>query len=79
MTNQPLPASDTLAYRMLALTAICGEVPVRVLYRLPGGEQYKEKVITLLKKEKLLRVHSRDHLRLSAGAAGKGSAAGPGA
>lgn len=63
MNDQPLPAPDTLAYRMLALTAICGEVPVRVLYRLPGGEQYKEKVITSLKKEKLLRVHSRDHLR----------------
>lgn len=53
----------TRAYQLLALTGVCGEFPAGLLPRIEGGEQYWEKVVTVLKKEKLLRTYYRDRLR----------------
>lgn len=52
-----------MPYHLLALTAISGEFPADQLKRLRGSDYYKESVITLLKKEGLLRTYYRDRLR----------------
>ena len=52
-----------MGYSILALTAICGELPADQLCRLPGGDSYKQKVIQALKSQKLLRTFYRDSLR----------------
>ncbi len=57
------PRKGTLAYRLLELTAICGEIPADLVRRLPGGASYKESVITSLKKVGLLQTYYRDRLR----------------
>lgn len=57
------PNADTQAYRILELTAICGELPTDLLSRLPGSDSYKEVVITSLKKDGLIRTHYKDRLR----------------
>ena len=57
------PNADTQAYRILELTAICGELPTDLLSRLPGSDSYKEVVITFLKKDGLIRTHYKDRLR----------------
>ena len=57
------PKADTQAYRLLELTAICGELPTDLLFRLPGSDSYKEAVITSLKKDGLIRTHYKDRLR----------------
>ncbi len=59
----PFPSQENLAYRLLELTAICGEFPSDLLPRLPESASYLETVIRGLKKDKLLRVHYRDKLR----------------
>lgn len=61
--KRDFPAPNTQGHSLLTLTGICGEFPADLLSRLPGGGQYWEKVITELKKEKLLRTYYRDHLR----------------
>lgn len=58
-----LPGPDTIAYRFLALTAICGEFPADLLYRLPGSASYQETVISSLKKGRLIKTYYRDRLR----------------
>lgn len=62
-TEDLLPGKDTQSYRLLELTAICGEFPADLLPRLPGSTSYKETVICSLKKEKLLKTYYRDRLR----------------
>lgn len=57
------PRRDTQAYRILALVAVCGEIPAELIYRLADSPSYKEKLIRRLKKEGLLRVYYRDKLR----------------
>ena len=57
------PNEDTQAYRLLELTAICGELPTDLLLRLPGSSCYKESVVTGLKKGGLLRTYYKDRLR----------------
>lgn len=57
------PNPDQLAYRLLELTAICGELPADLLKRLPESPSYLEAVIRTLKQNKLLRVFYRDKLR----------------
>lgn len=61
--KRSLPKPDTTAYRLLALTAISGELPTDLLPRLPGGERYKELTILSLKEKGLLHTYYRDHLR----------------
>lgn len=58
-----LPASHTLGYLLLTLTAISGEYPSALVGRLPGGASYKENVVKQLKRQKLLRTFYRDGLR----------------
>ncbi|MDD2980515.1 MAG: hypothetical protein PHN80_11125 [Hespellia sp.] len=45
------------------MTAIAGEFPADQLLRLIPSASYAEKIITGLKKDKLLRIHYRDKLR----------------
>ena len=57
------PSRDQLAYRLLELTAICGELPADLLSKLHESPSYLEAVIRGLKKDKLLRVYYRDKVR----------------
>ena len=57
------PSRDQLAYRLLELTAICGELPTDLLCKLHESPSYLEAVIRGLKKDKLLRVYYRDKVR----------------
>ena len=57
------PSRDQLAYRLLELTAICGELPTDLLPKLHESPSYLEAVIRGLKKDKLLRVYYRDKVR----------------
>ena len=58
-----LPAQDSLYYELLALTAICGELPCVCADRLTSSKSYRKKVVTSLTHDKLLRIFSKDHLR----------------
>ena len=58
-----LPAQDSLYYELLALTAICGEVPCACADRLTSSKSYRKKVVTNLTHDKFLRIFSKDHLR----------------
>lgn len=61
--NLTFPSRNQLAYRLLELTAICGELPSELLCRLPESPSYLDVVIRNLKKDNLLRVYYRDKLR----------------
>ena len=61
--KEGFPRRGTQAYRLLELTAICGEIPADLVRRLPGGISYKESVILSLKKAGLLQTYYRDRLR----------------
>lgn len=54
---------DSLKYQLLELIGISGEFPAEQLYRLISSPSYAEKVITELKRDKLIRTHYRDKLR----------------
>ena len=43
-----LPAQDSLYYELLALTAICGELPCVCADRLTSSKSYRKKVVTSL-------------------------------
>lgn len=58
-----LPEQHSIGFAILALTAICGELPADQLSRLPGGDSYKQKVVQALKSQKLIRTFYRDGLR----------------
>lgn len=58
-----LPAQDSLYYELLALTAICGEVPCECADRLTSSKSYRKKVVTNLTHDKILRIFSKNHLR----------------
>ena len=58
-----MPAQDSLYYELLALTAICGELPCACADRLTSSKSYRKKVVTSLTHDKLLRIFSKDHLR----------------
>ncbi len=55
--------TDSLKYQLLELIGISGEFPAEQLSRLISSPSYAEKVITELKKDKLIRTHYRDKLR----------------
>lgn len=64
MTNKNIfPDPDTVAMNILEMTAITGELPASQLVRLWGGDSYKLRVITKLKKDGLLKTYYRDRLR----------------
>lgn len=54
---------STQAHQLLELIAISGEFPAGALHRLTGANTYKEKLITGLKGEKLIRTHYKNKLR----------------
>ena len=54
---------STGGYRLLEMTALTGEFPASSLGRLVGESRYKEKIITQLKTQKLLKTYYRDGLR----------------
>lgn len=58
-----LPGKDTLSYRILTLTGICGELPADLPCRLAKSTCYPDTVISSLKKKRLLKTYYRDHLR----------------
>ena len=58
-----MPGKQTMAYKILELIAILGELPSGQLSRLPGGEEYKKTLITSLKKQSLIRTYYRDSMR----------------
>ena len=44
------PRRDTQAYRILAVVAVCGEIPAELIYRLASSSNYKETLVRQLKK-----------------------------
>lgn len=61
--SKQIPPEDTLANLLLTLTALSGEFPTAQISRLPSTGAYQEKILKLLKGEKLLRTYYRDGLR----------------
>ncbi|MDD3279566.1 MAG: hypothetical protein PHG16_11930 [Lachnospiraceae bacterium] len=55
--------SDTTKYQLLEFIGICGEFPALSLNRFFTSPSYAEKVITELKRDKLIRTHYKDKLR----------------
>ena len=58
-----LPPEDSAASALLALIAITGELPVSQAVRLADSAYYMEKIVTRLKKEKLINTYYHDRLR----------------
>lgn len=58
-----LPEQGTQGRMLLELTAVSGDLPVRLLERLPGKPAYKESMVKKLKRAGLLRTFYRDGLR----------------
>lgn len=56
-------SQDTAAIKLLGLTALTGEFPSAALSRLLGDGRYKEKVITDLKANKLIKLYGRNGVR----------------
>ena len=61
--GQKVYGANQLATLMLTLTALSGELPVAQISRLPSTAAYQEKVLKLLKTEKLIRTYYRNGLR----------------
>ena len=57
------PNDDSLAYRILELTAISGELPASLLHSLSYSRDYIYNVISYLRKNNLLRVFHQDKVR----------------
>ena len=57
------PGQDTLAYRILEMAAVCGELPASLIGRIPGSTSYKETVMTALRKGGWLKTCYNDRLR----------------
>ena len=58
-----LPSPDSMIGLILIITALSGELPSNLVYRLPVSETYMEKMIKIIKKKKLLRTYYGDGLR----------------
>ena len=58
-----LPPEDSAASTLLTLIAISGELPVSQAVRLADSVYYMEKIVTRLKKEKLINTYYNDRLR----------------
>jgi len=53
----------TQGYQLTELIGLCGEFPADAVYRLGGGREYRQDLITRLKKTGVIKVHYRDKLR----------------
>lgn len=60
---QKAPGSLSQAYQLLVLVALSGELPASQLSRLAGGSSYKENVVKLLKRQRLLLSYYKNGLR----------------
>jgi len=58
-----LPGRRSQAYSILSLVAVSGELPADQISRLPGGREYKVKLIKALKRKKLIQTYYKDKLR----------------
>jgi len=63
MKQHKLPGRQSQAYTILSLIAVSGELPVGQIKRLPGGDEYKIKLIKTLKQKKFITTYYRDKLR----------------
>lgn len=54
---------NTQSYQLLELIAISGEFPASELKRVPGSSSYQQKIIAALKRDKMIRLYSRDGVR----------------
>lgn len=54
---------ETHKDRLISMIAICGEMPVDQLTRLPGGNEYKLSIIKQLKKKHMIKTFYKDGLR----------------
>ena len=61
--GQKVYGANQLATLILTLTALSGELPVTQISRLSSTAAYQEKVLKLLKTEKLIRTYYRNGLR----------------
>ena len=62
-SGQKVYGANQLATLILTLTALSGELPVTQISRLPSRAAYREKVLKLLKTERLIRTYYRNGLR----------------
>ena len=62
-SNNTLPDNDTVGLNLLELIAVSGEFPIKLIERITGSSSYKQSVVTLLKRQKLIRTYYRDSLR----------------
>lgn len=58
-----IPSLSSLGGLILLLTALSGELPATLIFRLSLHDAYLEKVVKSLKGKRLLRTYSRDGLR----------------
>ena len=58
-----LPKKQSQAYAILELIAVLGEVPASQIKRLSGSARYKEQLLILLRKQKLIYTFHQDKLR----------------
>lgn len=61
--KQTLPNRQSQAYTILSIIAISGELPTKQISRLPGGSEYKNKLIKNLKRKNLIHTYYKDKLR----------------
>lgn len=61
MAARPLER-DTKGYQLLSLIAVSGELPASQVSRFVPSESYREKLLTSLRGQKLLRTHCKDRL-----------------
>lgn len=55
--------TSSQAFHLLELMALCGELPAAIIHRLPMTENYRYKVISGLKRHKLIRLFERDGVK----------------
>lgn len=58
-----MPAFATQTEMLLQIIAICGELPVSAIHRLPMTANYRYKVIAALKRKRWIRQYSKDGIR----------------
>ena len=58
-----LPNRQSQAYTILSIIAVSGELPTKQISRLPGGREYKNKLIKNLKHKNLINTYYKDKLR----------------
>lgn len=55
-----MEVSEVREDTLLGLTALCGDLPVRLLPLLPGSTEWTRKTVSVLRSNKLLRRHHKN-------------------